>query len=215
MPPPSQGSVSARELDADNEIARRAVPMPARAAVVRRHEAADRRAIGRRGIERNPLPMLGEHSIDLAEPRTALNGGRQVTVTMGHNRVQPRGRHQNVDLAGRSAPAHLRAGAAHEHAQFLARGPFEHAADGFTRRRLDDDARDDAFYGIDRRSKPNGVDPQSETAVSVINVLTIRPVDCGELRVGVLMEITLSPSVTYSRDSSPCSASCTRIRLAI
>ncbi len=189
--------------------------MPARAAVVGRHEAADRRAIGRRRIERNPLPMLSEHSIDLAEPRAALNGGRQITVTMGHNRVQPRGRHQNVDLAGRSAPAHLRAGAAHEHAQLLARGPFEHAADGVTRRRLDDDARNDTFDGIGRRSEPNRVD--SEQRDSRLGDQRVRHSTSRPQRTARSCSCSKSPCRRASRNarrSFPSRPLCTRIRWA-
>ena len=50
-------SVGERQRDADQQVARRAVPMAQRAGVVGRDDAADRRRV-ERAVERQPLPVL-------------------------------------------------------------------------------------------------------------------------------------------------------------
>ena len=152
--------VGSRELDADNQVARRPVSMAPRSAVVGCHEAADRRAICERRIERNPLAVLRERAIDVAQRRARLDGGRQIAVAMGDNRIQPPGRNQDIDLPRRRPPSEFGTGTAHQHAQLLARRPLEHGADSLAGGRLDDDARNDAFHGIRRRAEANRVDSQ-------------------------------------------------------
>ena len=56
-----------REVDADQQVARRAVAVAQRAAVVGGEHAADRGAIGERRIERQPLAVLRQRCVHVAQ----------------------------------------------------------------------------------------------------------------------------------------------------
>ena len=94
-------AVGARELDPDNEVAWRAIPVPARTAVVGRDETADGRAVGEWWIQWNPLTVAAELASDISERGTGLHRGGQVAMTMGDDGVEAPGRNEHIDLPRR------------------------------------------------------------------------------------------------------------------
>ena len=63
MPPAfADHAVGVDDADADQQVAQRAVAVPARAAGVGGDQAADGRAVGQRRVERQHLVVLAEHA---------------------------------------------------------------------------------------------------------------------------------------------------------
>ena len=150
-----QKAVGSDEFDADDQIARSAVPVTPRPAVVGGHEAPDRRAIGGWRIERNPLTVRGERAIHIRERRAGLNRRREIAVAMRDDGIELRGGQQHINRTRRRSPAKLRARSPRQNGQLLARGPRQKASYGIDGRRLDDDARHDTFDGICGRAEAN------------------------------------------------------------
>ena len=84
-------SVRSRELDADDQVARRSVSMPPRSAVIGGNDAADCGAIRRGRIERNPLAVRREHPVHVPERRSGLDCRRQVAMAVRNDSVEPGG----------------------------------------------------------------------------------------------------------------------------
>ena len=89
--------------------------MPQRTAVVRRQDAADRRASGEWRIERQTLAVRRERVVDAGQRRARFRGGDQIAVLMRDEAVHtPRAEH-DVDSFRHASPFDLGAGAANEH----------------------------------------------------------------------------------------------------
>ena len=104
-------SVGQRDLDADDEIARRAVAVAPRAAVVGRDDAADRRAVGERRIERQPLAVRARSDVvDVVERRAGRERvATRSPATCSSGAVQAAASRARRRFGGRAAPRLLRA----------------------------------------------------------------------------------------------------------
>ena len=116
-----QHAVGRRQLDADHEIARRAVAVAQRTAVVGREQAADGRPIRERRIERQPLSEARR------APRSPRAASRRLRSSPSGRRARARGRGSAAACRastsmrrGGPAPVHLRPGAA-DHDRLAAR----------------------------------------------------------------------------------------------
>ena len=94
--------VHRRDLDADDEIARRAEAMALRAAVVGGQQTADRGGLGERRIEREPLAARRSSRVDVAQPGAGLDAHREVAGPVVEDAVDAR--HVEEDVEGRAAP---------------------------------------------------------------------------------------------------------------
>ena len=88
--------------------------MPQRTAVVGGEDTAHRRPVGERRIERQPLPVLRQRAVHIAQSSAGLDGRRHVAVLMLEDAVQPPHVEDRVDASQRPAPIALRARAAND-----------------------------------------------------------------------------------------------------
>ena len=89
-------AIGERETNADDQVARRAVPVTQRSAVVGRNRAADRRLVERR-FDWQPLPVPRQRSIDVIDARARLDCRRQIREFMRDESTQTFRAEQNVN----------------------------------------------------------------------------------------------------------------------
>ena len=143
--------VHRRDLDADDEIARRAEAMALRAAVVGGQQTAYRGGLGERRIEREPLAALPQQLVDGAQPGAGLDAHRQVAAPVLEDAVDARHVEEDVERRRHRAPAELRAAAANHHRQRTLAGPLQRRRNRRARLRFDDDPGQDPVDGVGMR----------------------------------------------------------------
>ncbi len=104
-------SVSECERDADQQVAWCAVAMAHRPRIIRGDDPTDGCRV-ERTVDRQPLPMPGELTIEVRKRDAGVHGRRHVAVSMDQQRVQLRCTDDHIDRCGSSAPSELRATAA-------------------------------------------------------------------------------------------------------
>jgi hypothetical protein len=150
-------AVRARDGDANDEIARPAVAVPAGSAVAGRDQAANGGIVPAGRVEREPLTVPRERAVDVAQRRAGLDRGREIAMAVLDHRVQARGRQEHVEPVRRRAPAEPGAAPANHHREFLASGPCERPRDAVGVGRLDGDLRLQAFDDVVGRGRADGI----------------------------------------------------------
>jgi len=101
-------AVAAQDGDADDHIAHRSISRAQRAKTIGRDDSPQRRALGERRLERQPLPIARELSLQLLQGDTGLRGDHLIGRGVLDDAVQSAGVKHGVDRRKR---ADLRASA--------------------------------------------------------------------------------------------------------
>ena len=141
-------AVDARHRHADDGVARRAVAMASRTAVVRGHDSADGRPLRPRRIPGEALAVHRQRGIDRRQRRPGLDRRGQVSVPMLDDAGERRGGEQQIDRSPRRAPVLLGAAAADPHREPLGRRRGECRGQRLAGRRQGHQARPDAVDSI-------------------------------------------------------------------
>ena len=114
---------------ADEEIAARSVEVTPRTGRIARENAAERRFVGMRWVEREPLAAPAELALERAQGHARLNGRGQIARLVLEKPVQPLQREHEAQALGRGADAHLGPAAPRRHGHLRFGGGEEDGRD--------------------------------------------------------------------------------------